>query len=70
MVKEFKLQSEYIELIRLLKYLQIAETGGHAKMLVDGGEVLLNGEIESRKRAKLRDGDVIEVMGYEIRIIA
>lgn len=65
---EFKLKSEYIELIKLLKLLGIAETGSHAKIMVENGEVLLNGIREFRKRAKLRGGDKIEVFGKEITI--
>ena len=36
-MREFKLSSEYIELIKLLKLLRIAETGGHAKIIVEEG---------------------------------
>jgi ribosome-associated protein len=54
--------------VKLLKLLGIAETGGHAKMLVDGGEVLLNGNPEFRKKAKLKAGDVVEVMGEKLLI--
>lgn len=57
----FKIKGEFIELIQLLKVLGIAETGGHAKIIVDDGLVKLNGEIEYRKRAKLRKGDKVEV---------
>lgn len=67
-MREFKLSSEYIELVKLLKLLQIAQTGGHAKIIVEDGEVIRNGEQEFRKRAKLRAGDVIEVMGEKIVI--
>jgi ribosome-associated protein len=67
-MREFKLTAEYIELIKLLKLLRIAESGGHAKLLVEDGEVLLNGEREFRKRAKLKPGDKIEVLGEEILI--
>jgi len=59
---------EFIELIKLLKIMRIAESGGQAKMMVDDGMVFRNGEPEFRKRAKLRSGDVIEVMGYQVRI--
>ena len=64
----FKIKGEYIELIALLKATGIAETGGHAKHLVDEGEVQRNGEMETRKRAKLIPGDVIEVLGNTICI--
>ena len=60
--------TEYIELIKLLKLLQIAQSGGHAKIMVEDGEVKLNGEVELRKRAKLRPGDVVETAGKEITI--
>ena len=65
---EFKLTGEYIELISLLKFLKIAESGGHAKMMVDDGLVLRNGETEYRRRAKLRLGDVIQVEGKSVFI--
>ena len=59
--RTFKLKSEYIELVKLIKLLGIAETGGHAKNMIDNGEVKLNGNLESRKRAKLRPGDKVEM---------
>lgn len=65
-MREFQLVSEYIELVKLLKLLQIAQTGGHAKIIVENGEVVRNGEQEFRKRAKLRVGDIIEVLGEKI----
>lgn len=64
----FKIEGPYIELIGLLKALTIAATGGHAKMIVEDGMILRNGEVETRKRAKLVPGDIIEV-DQEIRII-
>ena len=60
--------AEYIELIKLLKLLHIAESGGHAKIMVEEGEVKLNGEVESRKRAKLRVGDTVEAAEKKITI--
>jgi len=60
--------AEYIELIKLLKLLRIAESGGQAKMMVEDGEVTLNGSHESRKRAKLRPGDVVQIFGKKITI--
>jgi ribosome-associated protein len=67
--EKFEIEGEYIELIQLLKALNIAETGGQAKMMVDEGEVKLNGETESRKRAKLRKGDIIVVNDYTIELV-
>lgn len=62
----FKIEGEYIELIQLLKAIGLAQTGGHAKMIVDEEMVLRNGETETRKRAKLIVGDIIEVENYQI----
>mgnify|MGYP005845848397 CR=1 FL=1 len=67
-MREFQLKTEYIELLKLLKLLGFAETGGHAKILVEDGEIHLNGHPEFRKRAKLRSGDMIEVMDEKIKI--
>ena len=60
--------AEYIELIKMLKLLRIASSGGEAKMMVEDGEVKLNGNPESRKRAKLRNGDIVQIFGKEILI--
>jgi len=68
-MREFKLTTEFIELVKLLKLLRIAQTGGHAKLIVEEGEVIRNREPEFRKRAKLIKGDVIEVMGETITIV-
>lgn len=62
-------EAPFIELVKLLKLMQIAQTGGHAKILVEEGMVFRNGVPEFRKRAKLVKGDVIEVEGNEIKIV-
>lgn len=63
----FNLEGPHIELIQLLKATGIAQTGGHAKMIVDEEDVLRNGVLETRRRAKLIKGDVL-VIGDEIQI--
>jgi ribosome-associated protein len=65
---EFTINGDFIELLGLLKATGIAQTGGHAKMIVEDEEVYRNGELETRKRAKLVPGDIIEI-GGEIRIL-
>ncbi len=66
---EFRLTEEYIELIKLLKTTQVAESGAQAKMMVEGKLVTRNGTVELRKRAKIRKGEMIEVSGQVIRVI-
>ncbi|MCB0802042.1 MAG: RNA-binding S4 domain-containing protein [Flavobacteriales bacterium] len=66
---EFELTSEYIELIKLLKLVGLADTGGMAKQMVEDEEVLYNGNIDTRKRLKVRKGDIIQVNETTITII-
>lgn len=69
-MKTYELKDEeYIELIKLLKIMRVSESGGQAKMMVDDGIVYRNGEPEFRKRAKLRSGDLIEVMDFKIKVV-
>ena len=67
---EFKLQEgqDYIQLNNLLKTLQLAQTGGHAKILIQNGEVIVNGQVEYRVRKKLSPADVIEFEQHKITI--
>jgi ribosome-associated protein len=58
-----------ITLAQFLKFAGIAETGGHAKELVAAAQVLVNGDAETRRGRKLRDGDRVEV-GGEAFVIA
>mgnify|MGYP001194935793 FL=1 len=64
----FKINGAHIELLALLKALGIAQTGGHAKMIVDSKEVTRNGIIELRRRAKCIKGDLISVGGQKIQL--
>jgi ribosome-associated protein len=68
--QDFQLSGEFIELHALLKLLAIASSGGAAKMMVAEGLVSVDGEIETRKTRKLRDGQVVRVGDEEIRIVA
>lgn len=68
-MEQFKIEGDYIELIGLLKALGIAETGGHAKYIVGEELVVRNGEIETRKRAKLIPGDIIQIEDLTIELI-
>ena len=67
--QEFSLTEEYIHLIKLLKVLGLVESGEDAKIVVEEGLVECNGEIEFRKRKKLKNGDVVIFKNYRIKII-
>ncbi|MBN1111833.1 MAG: RNA-binding S4 domain-containing protein [Bacteroidales bacterium] len=66
---KFELNADYLELNKLLKTTQIAQTGGHAKILISEGSVIRNGEVETRIRAKIVKGDKIEVEGKIIEVV-
>jgi ribosome-associated protein len=51
-----------------LKLAGIAATGGMAKRLIQAGEVLVNGRLETRRKRLLRAGDVIDVAGETFEI--
>ena len=50
-----------ITLGQALKAANVVGTGGEAKVLIQAGEVRVNGEVETRRGRKLRRGDVVEV---------
>lgn len=53
----------FIKLDQFLKWKGIAQTGGEAKLLIQAGEVAVNGAVETRRGRKLLVGDRISVMG-------
>lgn len=59
---------EYIELNKLLKLLQLVESGGHANEAITSELVRVNGKTETRKRNKLRPGDKVSFAGKTILI--
>ena len=59
---------ETIHLDQFLKLQGLANTGGHAKMIIQGGEVKVNGVVETRRRRTLRLGDVVEYAGEKLRV--
>ena len=56
---QFTLQTEYIDLLKLLKATSVVISGGEAKIFIDDGMVTVNGETEFRRRRKLRIGDSV-----------
>lgn len=58
--KEFILKGEYIRLDDLLKNVGVVNTGGHAKIIIQDGEVKVNGEVCTMRGKKMRSGDSAE----------
>ena len=51
------IKEEFIKLDNLLKFSGLAQTGGEAKVLIQSGQVLVNGEVCTMRGKKMRDGD-------------
>jgi ribosome-associated protein len=56
-------ERQSLRLDQFLKLCGVAGTGGQAKLLIQGGKVLVNGELETRRRRKLEGGDVVQFDG-------
>lgn len=66
---EFQLRGEHVELCNLLKLTGLADSGGQGKALVAAGEVRVDGQVESRKTAKIRAGQVVECKGVRLVVV-
>ena len=66
---ELKKGEAFIPLNKLLQVLGIAQTGGHAKIIIQNNEVSVNGALETRVRNKLVKGNEIAVGDYLITIV-
>jgi ribosome-associated protein len=66
----WQLTDEYIELNHLLKLTGFADSGGAGGALVTTGVVKVDGQVELRKRNKIRAGQVVEIAGTRITVIA
>ena len=65
----FELKGEFIALCDLLKTTGIANSGGQGKAFVADGIVTVDGEIELRKTAKIRKGQVVECFNNQITVV-
>lgn len=63
-----KITTEFIKLDALLKFASFVGSGGEAKMLIQNGEVLVNGEVCTMRGKKIRSGDVVTLNGREVTI--
>jgi ribosome-associated protein len=59
---------EPVELYKILKFEGLVTTGGEAKLLIGDGQVTVNGEVETRRRRKILNADVIEFRGDRLQI--
>jgi len=60
--------SDSIRLDQFLKLNNLTGSGGEAKVLIQSGEVQVNGEVETRRRRQLKPGDVVELAGERVTV--
>jgi ribosome-associated protein len=68
--KTFQLKGEYIALCDLLKLEGVADSGGQGKSMVAEGLIAVDGQIERRKTAKIRAGQVVQAFEQTINVVA
>jgi ribosome-associated protein len=64
-----ELETEFVELYKILKFEGLSDSGGNAKQAIADGRVSVNGEVETRKRKKIRAGDQIDFIDHHIDVI-
>lgn len=62
---EISITTEFIKLDALLKFASLVGSGGEAKMLIQDGQVLVNGEVCTMRGKKIRPGDKVSIAGGE-----
>ena len=62
------IETEFIKLDSLLKLANVVGSGGEAKIIIQEGEVLVNGEPCTMRGKKIRPGDVVTLAGVEITV--
>lgn len=63
-----EINSEPVELYKILKFEGIVSSGAEAKAVIADGKVLVNNEVETRKRKKIISGDIIEFADMKMQI--
>jgi ribosome-associated protein len=67
-MRDVGIRDDMIRLGQFLKLAGIAETGGEGKTFIISGDVLVNGEVETRRGRQLHRGDVVEFEDEQLRV--
>lgn len=62
------IREDFIKLDALLKFATIAETGGEAKLMIQNGEITVNGEVCTMRGKKIKHGDIIKYPGGAVTV--
>jgi len=67
-LSKIQIRDQSIRLGQFLKLANVVSTGGEAKIRIQGCEVLVNGQTETRRGAQLKKGDVVHVDGEDYEV--
>ena len=67
-MKTIKIKDEFIKLGQLLKLAGLVDSGVEAKIVIQDGQVKVNGEIDTRRGRKVVPGDVVEFEGEKVQV--
>ena len=65
---DITITTEFIKLQDLLKLANLVGTGGEAKIVIQNGDVLVNGEVCTMRGKKIRPGDMVAFDGKELTV--
>lgn len=68
-MNEISINTEFIKLDSFLKWVGAVSLGSEAKMIIQDGEVLVNGEVCTQRGRKLRSGDIISIENESFKIV-
>lgn len=68
-MRKLKIRDEFIKLGQAMKLADMVDSGVEAKMVIQDGQVSVNGEVEYQRGKKLRNGDLIEYDGSQVQIV-
>jgi S4 domain protein YaaA len=68
-MKDIKIQTEYITLGQLIKFLSLVNSGGEVKFFLMENQIVLNDEIENRRGKKIYPNDIVKINNITYRIV-
>ena len=67
-IQTVSIREEFIKLDSLLKFAMVAETGGEAKLMIQNGDISVNGEVCTMRGKKIRSGDIVRFPGGAVTV--
>lgn len=68
-VRDISIEGDMMRLGQFLKWANVIDTGGTAKIRIEVGDVSVNGEVETRRGRQLHPGDIVEIDDERLRLV-